>query len=136
MNNPKLLKVLIHHPDGSKSRHSNIFLHEEGFLCKWRAEAHGLVRTNWTKKGDSLVLEVEPEEVRHVWEPMVCQGKAKADGIDLGTLYNRLDTCRTKKDFSGILQDGSLRPYFYTPGDNGHGYRVEVLEEVEEPVRA
>ncbi len=121
------MRVLIHHPDGSKSRLSNVFLHDEGYLCRWREEAQGLVRTNWTKAGDTFVLAVEPTEVQFVCEPVVCPGKAYASNLDMGALQARMDACRMQKDYSSLMMDAQVKPLFYTLGENGGGYKVEVL---------
>lgn len=106
-----------------------MFLHEDGFLCRWRSEALGIVRTNWTKQGDSLVLDVASTDVSYHCEPMFCPGKVAADGVSMDTLQAGIDAGRSRKDYSAILSNTAYKSLFYTVGDNGHGYRVEVISE-------
>lgn len=74
-----------------------------------------------------FVLAVEAEELVQVFEPMFCPGKVRAAGLCHSELQNRLDECRNQKDFRSILDDATLQPLFFTLGDNGEGYRVEVI---------
>ena len=104
-----------------------MFVHSEGFLCKWRPEPIGNARTNWAKKDGMLVLEIETTNIQYICEPLICPGKAAAAGLDMCKIKAGMDAARQQKDYSPILDDAGYRPLFYTPGDNGHGYWVEIL---------
>lgn len=104
-----------------------MFIHNEGFLCRWRPEPIGQARTNWAKKGDMLVLEIEAEDIHYICEPIICPGKANAAGTDMCHIQEGMDAARIRKDYGPILKNDTYKPLFYTPGDNGHGYRVEIL---------